>query len=90
MGSTDAVGSFMSHASWQLELLPNALFYSLIVLARPAAESRPVGYMFCCCFFFFIYFNDSCQTNYMSLKIDGTNLCEIFRVGRTMAVDDLS
>jgi len=52
-------------------------------LARPAI----VGYMFCCCFVF-VYFNDFCQTSYV--KNLPTDLRRIFRVDRTVAVDDQS
>ena len=56
-------------------------------LACPAAESRPAGYMFCFCFCFCLFFDDFCLTNYF--KIHQTDLCKIFGVCRTMAVDDL-
>jgi len=42
--------------------------------------------MFCCCFVFI--FNDFCPTNY--LKIYLTDYRQIFRVHRTVAVDDQS
>ena len=38
--------------------------------------------------YIFIYFNDSCQTNY--LKMYRTDLRQIYRVGRNMAADDQS
>ena len=41
--------------------------------------------MFCKCFIF-LYFSDFCQTNY--LNIYWTDLHEICRIGRTLAVDD--
>jgi len=44
--------------------------------------------MFCFCSYFTFIFNDSCQTNYY--KIHQTDLCQILRVGRTMARDDQS
>jgi len=54
-------------------------------LARPATEaarraicSDSVSYLF--------IFNDSCQTNY--LIIYQTNLCQIFKIGTTMAADN--
>jgi len=53
-------------------------------LARLAVESRPAAYMLCFCFFF----NDFCQTNH--LNIYQTDLCQIFRVDRTMAVISFS
>jgi len=37
---------------------------------------------------FFIYFDDSCQNSY--LKMYQTDLRQIFKIGRTMAVDDQS
>ena len=54
-------------------------------LARPAAKSTPVGLRSVGVSYLFI-FNDSLQTNY--LKIYRIDLCQIFRVGRIMAVDD--
>jgi len=42
--------------------------------------------LFCCCFLFI--FNDFCRPNY--LEIYRTELYQIFRVGRTVAVDDQS
>jgi len=39
-------------------------------------------------FYFLIYFSDFCQTNY--LNIYWTDLCEIGRIGRTLAVDERS
>jgi len=54
-------------------------------LARPAAKSTPVGLRSVGVSYLFI-FNDSRQTNY--LKIYRIDLCQIFRVGRIMAVDD--
>jgi len=53
-------------------------------LARLAVESRPAAYMLCFCFFF----NDFRQTNH--LNIYQTDLCQIFRVDRTMAVISFS
>ena len=38
--------------------------------------------------YFFIYFDDSCQNSY--LKMYQTDLRQIFKIGRTMAVDDQS
>ena len=43
--------------------------------------------MFCFCFYLFIFI-DSWQTS--DLKIYWTDLCQIFRVARTMAVDGQS
>ena len=51
-------------------------------LARPLAESRSAG----CNVLLFVIFSDFCQTNY--LKIYQTDLRQIFRFGRTVAVDD--
>jgi len=44
------------------------------------------GKLFCCCFLF--VFNDFYQANY--LKVCWTSLQQIFRVARTVAVDDQS
>jgi len=44
------------------------------------------GCMFCCCFLFFK--NCSCLTNYP--KIYQSDLCQIVKLGRTVAVDDQS
>ena len=42
--------------------------------------------MFCCCFLFiYLSLNDFSQTSY--LKIYRTDLCYIFRFGRTVAAD---
>ena len=55
-------------------------------LARPATEaarraicSDSVSYLF--------IFNDSCQTNYLKIYHQ-TNLCQIFKIGTTMAADN--
>ena len=66
--------------------LPSHPYMHTIVtdLGHPAAARRPVGCLLCCCFL--VIFTDSCQTNYH--KIYRIHLCKIFRVGRTMAVDD--
>jgi len=58
---------------------------SELYFARPTAEIRPAGSMFCFRFSFVIFiFNDSCFTNY--LKIYRTDLRQIIRFGRTVAV----
>jgi len=64
-----------------------SLSYKPCNLARPADENRPpTSCMFCCCFLFI----------YLLLTIPfrpiiyRTDLRQIFRVGRTMAVDDQS
>ena len=63
-------------------------FYFVVYLA-PTAESRPSGYTFFFCFLFFKFiFNDSYTTTY--LKINRTNVSQIFRFGRTVALDDQS
>jgi len=36
----------------------------------------------------FLIFNDSCQTNYFNIY--RTDLCQIFKIGRNIVVDDLS
>ena len=42
--------------------------------------------MFCCCFIFYYSFGDFFQTNY--LNICRTDLHQICRIGRTLAVDE--
>ena len=54
-------------------------------LASPAANSKSAGYMFCFCFVFLCISNYPCQRN--CLKICRSDVHQIFRVGRTMAVD---
>jgi len=44
-----------------------------------------VGYVFCCCF---LFFNDFFQPNYFNIY--QTGICQICKVGRTMAVGDQS
>jgi len=51
-------------------------------LSCPAVDSRSAVCALLLCYYFF---NNSCYSNY--LKIYLTDLCPIFRVGRTMAVD---
>ena len=53
---------------------------------RFCAKRRRRGLMFCCCFIFKYFFCDFCHTNY--LNIDRTDLYEICRTGRTLAVDE--
>ena len=55
-------------------------------LACPDAEIRHCW--LCSASYLFNFFDDSYQANY--LKIYQTDLCQIFRVGRTVAVDDQS
>jgi len=39
-----------------LFLTESSIKHEAYYLARPAAESGPLGYMFCCCFLFYIYY----------------------------------
>jgi len=55
-------------------------------LACPDAEIRHCW--LCSASYLFNFFDDSYRANY--LKIYQTDLCQIFRVGRTVAVDDQS
>ena len=61
----------------------------VINLAHPASRKPKVGYMFCCCFLFFFYiFSDFCQTSYLNIHL--TDLYEICRDGRNLAVYERS
>jgi len=59
-------------------------YIGLYVLFSPPGCCSTAGYMFCCC----LFFNDFCQTNY--LNIYRTDLRQIYRIGRAMAVYDQS
>ena len=56
-------------------------------LASPPCCCTAAGTAICvfCCYFFFLFFNDICQT-----KMHPSDHCQIFGVGRTVAVDDQS
>ena len=54
-------------------------------LVCPAAGQQQHSYTFCCCFLF-VFKNDVCQTNYLQIYM--ADLLQIFRVGRTVTVDD--
>ena len=56
-------------------------------LAHSASNKPKVGYMFCCFFILYI-FSDFFQTNYLYIHL--IDLYEIYKDGRTLAVDERS
>jgi len=56
---------------------------------RLLCNSSTASYAFCCCFLIIYFFNDLSKTNYLK-NYQTTDLRQIFRISRTLAVDGQS
>ena len=56
---------------------------------RLLCSSSTASYAFCCCFLIIYFFNDLSKTNYLK-NYQTTDLRQIFRISRTLAVDGQS
>ena len=81
-GITSPPATTMADALSTLITCNDALF-----MRKQLKSRRRGGLMFCWCFIFYI-FGDVCQTNNISTSFYRTDLHEICRIGRTLAVDD--